>query len=89
MSSCKNLSQVIWVTKAGNEHMDFADTPDDVQGKVNISTWHDLIEENKSPASSELPSIERGPSSPSVSIVESSDNSVTVTEYASEASCTL
>ncbi|ERF74062.1 hypothetical protein EPUS_03877 [Endocarpon pusillum Z07020] len=65
LSSCKNLSQVIWVTKAGNKHMDFADTPDDVPGKVNISTWHDLIEENKSPASSELPSTEKGSSSPS------------------------
>ncbi len=87
MSCCENLSHIIWVTKAGNEHMDFAEAPDDVQGEVNISTWHDLIEEHKSPASSELPVVEKGSSSPSLSIVESSGDATTVLNYASEASC--
>lgn len=87
MSCCENLSQVIWVTKGGNEHMDFAETTDVVQGKVNISTWHDLIEEHKSPANSELPTVEKGSAIPSLSIVESSGNATTIVEYASEASC--
>jgi hypothetical protein len=86
LSGCEALSCVIWVTKAGNEHMNFAETPGEVEGKVDISTWHDLIEENKSPASMELPSIDRGNPSPSLSIVESSSNSTSVVEYTSEVS---
>jgi len=86
LSGCQTLSCVIWVTKAGNEHMNFAETPGEVAGKVDISTWDDLIEENKSPASMELPSIDKGNPSPSLSIVESAGNSTTVMEYTSEVS---
>jgi hypothetical protein len=85
LSGCKNLSEVIWATKAGNEHMHFAETPEQaVEGKVKISAWHDLIEEHKSPANSEVPSVEKGSPSPSLSIVESSGDSATVVEYTSE-----
>jgi hypothetical protein len=86
LSGCQTLSCVIWVTKAGNEHMNFAETPGEVEAKVDISTWHNLIEENKSPASMELPSIDKGQPSPSLSIVESSGDFTTVMEYTSEVS---
>jgi hypothetical protein len=86
LSGCKNLSEVIWATKAGNEHMDFAETSEDVEGNVKISTWHELIEEHKSSANSEVPLVEKGSPSLSLSIVESSGNSTIVVEYTSEVS---
>jgi hypothetical protein len=84
LSGCPNLSHVIWVTKPGNEHMDFAQAPEDVGAKVKISIWHDLIEEHKSAANSELPSAEKGSPNISLSIIESSSDSASVVEYASE-----
>lgn len=86
LSGCHNLSQVIWVTKPGNKHMDFTDGAENVEGKVKSSTWHDLVEEYKSPANSGVPTIERGSQSPSLSIVEPSSDSALVVEYTSEVS---
>lgn len=86
LSKCLSLSQVIWVTKAGNEHMDFAETPENVKGKLQILTWHDLVEEHKSPASSEIPTIEKGSPGPGLSILESFNDTTTVVEYSSQVS---
>ena len=71
------------MTKAGNVHMDFAETPEKVGGKVKTSTWHDLVEEHKSPAKLEVPSVEKGSPSPSLSIVESTNDSSEIVEYTS------
>jgi hypothetical protein len=80
LSACKTLSNVVWVTKPGNEHMDFAAVPEDVGKKVNVATWHDLVEERKSPGHAEVPSVEKGSADPSLSIVEPDG----IVEYRSE-----
>jgi hypothetical protein len=84
LGGCQVLSQVIWVTKPGNEHMDFNQTPESVGSKVKTSTWPDLIEENRSPKKSEVFPVEKGSPTPSLSIAESSNDSVNVVEYTSE-----
>lgn len=89
LSGCQSLTQVIWVTKSGNEHMDFAEAPKEVGGNVKVSTWHDLVEEHKSPSDSTVPSVEKGSPSPRLSIIEPSGNSFTAVEYTSEVSYPL
>jgi acyl-CoA synthetase (AMP-forming)/AMP-acid ligase II len=89
LAECQNLKQVIWVTKAGNKHMDFTETPQDVGGKVKISTWRDLIEEHKSLVNSEISPVEKGSPGPKISIIESSGASTTMAEYTSEVSHSL
>lgn len=83
LSRCQSLKGVIWVTKAGNEHMAFAEPPGEGGGKVETSTWHDLIEEHKSATNSEIPPVEKDSSSPSLSIIEPFNGDLEVVEYTS------
>lgn len=85
-SGCQNLKQVMLVTKPGNEHMDFAEDAEMAGSKLKVSTWHDLVEENKSLALSEVPPVDRQAPSPSLSLIESSDDTTSVVEYTSEVS---
>jgi hypothetical protein len=83
LSKCQNLSKIMWVTKAGSVHMDFAESPEKVGGKVTVSTWHELVEEHKSPEMSGVPPVEKDSLSPSLSIAESTNTGVELTEYTS------
>lgn len=84
LSACNNLSHVIWLTRPGNEHMDFALSAESGEGKVESLTWHDLVEEHKQPSDSQIPTIEKGSHSLGLSILESTSNATTVVEYGSK-----
>ncbi|KAL4868542.1 hypothetical protein BDV12DRAFT_102441 [Aspergillus spectabilis] len=58
----KQLSHVVWVAKLGSRHMDWNDVPREVEGRLDVSVWHELVDEKKELAGLEIP--EWDPSSP-------------------------
>lgn len=52
------LKAFVWVVDEGSKHMDWNEIPSGTGGAVNVSTWQDIIQEEASTASSELPPIE-------------------------------
>ncbi|PIA91411.1 hypothetical protein CB0940_09826 [Cercospora beticola] len=58
--SCQQLRLVTWVVERTSKHMDWNGVPDHAQGRLQVSVWHDLVDENKSSAGAQLPSNESG-----------------------------
>lgn len=58
----KQLSLVLWVAKYGNRHMDWHEVPKGANGDLNVSVWHELVEEQKDLTSLTVP--EYDPSTP-------------------------
>ena len=56
-SSCPSLKHIIWVTKAGSEHMDWNEVPEGIGGGLGVSVWKDLIDDHE--AISEVPPYEK------------------------------
>ncbi|KAF2170966.1 hypothetical protein M409DRAFT_63972 [Zasmidium cellare ATCC 36951] len=54
----KNIKSLAWVVEKTSRHMDWNGAPDSAQGRLSVSVWHDVVEENKSKAGAELPSNE-------------------------------
>ncbi|KAF9891263.1 hypothetical protein FE257_004827 [Aspergillus nanangensis] len=63
------LSHVIWVAKLGSRHMDWNDVPADVQGRLGVSVWHELVDEKQDLEGLEVPSWEPNTPTPSVTTV--------------------
>ncbi|KAL4787826.1 hypothetical protein BJX76DRAFT_353865 [Aspergillus varians] len=59
----KQLSHVVWVAKLGSRHMDWNYVPKEVEGRLDVAVWHELVDEKKDLAGLEVP--EWDPSSPS------------------------
>jgi len=55
--SVSNLGQIVWVVEKTSRHMDWSGTPEEAAGRVAVSVWHDLVQENQS-ANAELPANE-------------------------------
>ncbi|KAI1266618.1 hypothetical protein F5Y18DRAFT_425863 [Xylariaceae sp. FL1019] len=49
------LRQLIWVVDEGNKHLDWNEVPQGMGGKVNVSTWQDILNDNPQTAGTELP----------------------------------
>lgn len=49
------LRHVIWVVPKVSRHLDWNEGSEGIGGKVGISVWHDMIEEKKGKATSDLP----------------------------------
>ena len=49
------LRQVIWTVEKTSRHMDWNEVPEGIGGKIDVSVWHQLIQDQKN-ASAELPS---------------------------------
>ncbi|KAL2866264.1 uncharacterized protein BJX67DRAFT_382073 [Aspergillus lucknowensis] len=62
----KQLSHVVWVAKLGSQHMDWHDVPKEVEGRLDVAVWHELVDEKKDLAGLEVP--EWDPSSPAPSL---------------------
>jgi hypothetical protein len=52
-----SLKSLIWVVDEGNKHLDWDEVPKGVGGKVNVSTWSEVVEESTN-ASTELPALD-------------------------------
>ncbi|KAI4602056.1 hypothetical protein KJ359_010922 [Pestalotiopsis sp. 9143b] len=55
IKSYPSLKQLIWVVEQGSSHLDWNEVPEGFGGKVNVSTWQDILHESPVTAGSELP----------------------------------
>jgi hypothetical protein len=58
VAACPSLRHIIWVAAEGNRHMDWNVVPEGTGGKVEVVVWHELIDERKTLASSEVPPVD-------------------------------
>lgn len=72
----KQLTQVVWVAKAGSRHMDWNEVPADVQGSLKVAVWHELVEEKQELAGLEVPDWDPATPTPSVTTVWPSSSKV-------------
>ncbi|KAI1746526.1 hypothetical protein F4782DRAFT_55575 [Xylaria castorea] len=60
------LRQLIWVVDEGSNHLDWNEVPKGMGGKVNVSTWQDILNDNPQNAGTELPSSDNQAAAPDV-----------------------
>ncbi|KAJ9629871.1 hypothetical protein H2203_002255 [Taxawa tesnikishii (nom. ined.)] len=60
-SKVSGIEQVTWVVESTSRHMDWTGAPEEAKGKVRVSVWHELVDDGKAQASSELPSNDESP----------------------------
>lgn len=65
----KQLSLVLWVAKYGNRHMDWHGVPEGAKGDLNVSVWHELVEEQKDLTSLTVPEYDPSTPPPGLSTV--------------------
>lgn len=56
VQSYPSLKQLIWVVEQGSSHLDWSEVPEGVGGKVNVTTWQDILHESPTTAGADLPS---------------------------------
>lgn len=85
LSKNKSIRRIIWVAKAGNKHLDWNEVPEGVGGKVDVTTWQDLIEEKKASASNEpLPLDKETKPLPIATFCHGKEDESELVEYSSE-----
>ncbi|KAK2623661.1 hypothetical protein QTJ16_006842 [Diplocarpon rosae] len=57
--SYPSLQQLIWVVDEGSRHMDWNEVPKGTGGKVNVSTWSEIISDQEPSAGRELPPVDK------------------------------
>ncbi|OCK84455.1 acetyl-CoA synthetase-like protein [Lepidopterella palustris CBS 459.81] len=62
------LRQVIWTVEKTSRHMDWNEVPEGIGGKVDVSVWHELVQDQKAP-STVLPQNVAGQVPPSLVFV--------------------
>ncbi|KAI9847906.1 MAG: hypothetical protein M1837_001423 [Sclerophora amabilis] len=50
------LKEIIWVVEQGSRHMDWNENVGNSRGSLEVSVWHNVVEENERAAVNELPS---------------------------------
>ena len=48
------IREVIWTVEKTSRHMDWNEVPEGIGGKIDVSVWHDLVQDQKS-RSTKLP----------------------------------
>ena len=56
-----SLRQVILTVEKTSRHMDWNEVPEGIGGKIDVSVWHELVQDQKTRSSTELPQNESGP----------------------------
>lgn len=51
------LRQLVWVVDEGSRHLDWNEVPKGMGGKVNVSTWQDVVQDSPADAGKELPPV--------------------------------
>lgn len=51
----QNLRQVVWVVEKTSRHVDWNEVPEGFGGKIDVSVWHELVEDAKDSVGSDLP----------------------------------
>ncbi|KAJ5908313.1 hypothetical protein N7495_000995 [Penicillium taxi] len=65
----EQLSQIVWVAKEGNRHMDWHGAPADKKDSLRVNVWHELVEEGKDLAGFDILDYDPKTPSPAVSTV--------------------
>jgi AMP-binding enzyme len=52
-----SLKQVIWVVEKTSRHMDWTEVPKDIGGKIDVSVWHQLIQDHQDISTSDMPNL--------------------------------
>jgi len=55
------LKNLIWVVDEGSKHLDWDEIPKGFGGAINVSTWQEVVEEQQSNVTSELPPLDKIP----------------------------
>jgi acyl-CoA synthetase (AMP-forming)/AMP-acid ligase II len=55
-----SLRQIIWTVEKTSRHMDWSEVPEGIGGKIDVSVWHELVQDQKSGVS-QLPSTAQKP----------------------------
>ncbi|QDS68750.1 hypothetical protein FKW77_004769 [Venturia effusa] len=53
----KSLKQVIWVVEKTSRHMDWTEIPKDIGGNIDVSVWHQLIQDHQDLSNADMPDI--------------------------------
>ncbi|KAI1194952.1 hypothetical protein F5X97DRAFT_261501 [Nemania serpens] len=66
------LRQLIWVVDDGSSHLDWNEVPKGVGGKVNVSTWQDILNDNPQTSGTQLPPADNQAAAPDVIMFQAS-----------------
>ena len=80
----EQLSQVVWVAKYGNRHMDWHEIPGEAKGRMKVEVWHELVEGGKDLVDLEVPEYDPTTPAPTLSTVWPSSQSGKFIEFQSE-----
>jgi hypothetical protein len=47
-SQARGIKDIIWVVEKTSRHMDWSDVPEGIGGKVEVSVWHELVQDHNS-----------------------------------------
>ncbi|KMP03734.1 hypothetical protein CIRG_03426 [Coccidioides immitis RMSCC 2394] len=61
-----SLNNVVWVTKVGNQHLDWSQGPDELGSQIKVAVWQDLVKDSGNSATSELPASDPNVATPSI-----------------------
>lgn len=45
--SVPHLRQIVWTVEKTSRHMDWSEVPEGIGGKVDVSVWHELVQDSK------------------------------------------
>lgn len=45
--SVPSLRQIVWTVEKTSRHMDWSEVPEGIGGKVDVSVWHELVQDSK------------------------------------------
>ncbi|KAJ5134906.1 hypothetical protein N7448_000074 [Penicillium atrosanguineum] len=65
----KQLSVVLWVAKEGNRHMDWHEVPEGAKDNLEVSVWHELVEEQQDLAGMTVPEYDPSTPAPALNTV--------------------
>ncbi|KAI1812338.1 hypothetical protein GGS20DRAFT_587630 [Poronia punctata] len=60
------LRQLVWVVDEGSKHLDWNEVPKGMGGKVNVSTWQDILSDHPQSAGAALPAEDHTTDAPDV-----------------------
>lgn len=85
---CPTLAHAILVAKHGSRHMDWNEVPEGSGGKVDVSVWHELVDEKKGSIGSDVPALDKESTvSPLSTFWPSTGGVGELVEYTSDVRC--
>ncbi|KAH7067859.1 hypothetical protein FB567DRAFT_541365 [Paraphoma chrysanthemicola] len=61
IKGASGLRQIIWTVEKTSRHMDWSEVPEGIGGKIDVSVWHDLVQEQQGGALALPSTTEKAP----------------------------